>query len=121
MTIIVGVSRPKTTGAGTTKSGRKAYRGKRKHWYVYYYDDDGKFRKRRISPVEVPFYGSQIRRRKSFLCPKCGNKFRAWRAQCPKCSTIANRLERGAKPGPNQTKLSIRQVFPDEVVDVDER
>jgi len=121
LTIIVGVSRPKTSGAGTTKSGRKAYRGKRKHWYVYYYDDDGRFRKKRISPVEVPFYGSQIRRRKSYLCPNCGNKFRAWRAQCPKCNTLSKRLERGPKSGSRLTKLSLSQVFPQAVEDVDER
>jgi DNA-directed RNA polymerase subunit RPC12/RpoP len=86
---VVGVSRPRTSGSAVTKSGKRPYRGKRKHWYVYFYDDDGKFRKRRISQVQVPYYGSLIRRRKTYLCPKCGTKFRSMQGSCPKCGAKA--------------------------------
>jgi hypothetical protein len=89
---VVGVSRPRTSGSFVTNSGRKAYRGERKHWYVYYYDDDGKFRKKKISAVEVPYYGSLIRRRRSFKCPKCSLKFRSIQAACPNCGAKAARL-----------------------------
>ena len=90
---VVGVSKPRTSGSFVTKGGKKAYRGNRKHWYVYYYDDDGKFRKKKISPVQVPYYGSLIRRRKSYLCAKCGNRFRSSNAVCPKCKSKAARIE----------------------------
>jgi len=92
MVTIVGVSKPRTSGAVLTKKGRKAYRGKRRHWYVYYYDDDGKFRKRQIGAVEVPYYGSLIRRRKMYRCDHCGSKFRSVKDACPKCGSRATRL-----------------------------
>jgi rubrerythrin len=95
MATIVGVSRPRTSGAVLTKKGRKAYRGKRRHWYVYFYDKDGKFRKRQISAASVPYYGSLIRRRKMYLCPNCGTKFRSLKDTCPKCDAKASRLRRG--------------------------
>jgi rubrerythrin len=92
MVTVVGVSKPRTSGSAVTKGGKKAYRGQRKHWYVYFYDDEGKFRKKRISAVEVPYYGSLIRRRKSYKCPSCGRKFRALDPKCPSCGTRAHRL-----------------------------
>jgi DNA-directed RNA polymerase subunit RPC12/RpoP len=95
MDTVVGVSRPRTSGAVLTKSGRKAYRGERKHWYVYYYDDDGRFRKRQISLAQVPYYGSLIRRRKSYVCSGCGKKFRSVKDSCPACGAKASRLKRG--------------------------
>jgi len=82
---VVGVSRPRTSGSFITKSGKKSYRGKRRHWYVYFYGDDGKFRRKQISVVEVPYYGSLIRRRRTYLCPKCGTKFRSLQDLCPNC------------------------------------
>ena len=94
MVTIVGVSRPRTSGSFVTKWGKKAYRGKRKHWYVYFYDDDNRFRKKRINPLEVPYYGSLIRRTKSYLCPSCGTKFRSVQEKCPKCGAKAARLTR---------------------------
>ncbi len=94
---IVGVSRARTSGSYVTKSGKKAYRGQRRHWYVYYYDDDGKFRKREISAIEVPYYGSLIRRTKTFRCKKCGTKFRSMKGTCPKCGNKSSRVERSTK------------------------
>jgi DNA-directed RNA polymerase subunit RPC12/RpoP len=91
---VVGVSRARTSGSFVTKSGRKTYRGAKKHWYVYFYDDEGKFRKKKISPVQVPYYGSLIRRRKSYHCGNCGNRFRSVSSTCPKCGTKSARLER---------------------------
>jgi predicted RNA-binding Zn-ribbon protein involved in translation (DUF1610 family) len=91
---IVGVSRPRTSGSVWTKKGKRAYRGKRRHWYVYFYDDDGRFRKKKINTVEVPYYGSLIRRRKMRLCSSCGMKFRSVRGVCPKCGARAGRVTR---------------------------
>jgi len=95
---IVGVSRPRTSGSVLTKHGRKAYRGKRKHWYVYFYDDEGKFRKRQISAVEVPYYGSLIRRRRMYLCSNCNTKFRSVKDTCPRCGAKSTRLRGGKRP-----------------------
>jgi hypothetical protein len=90
---IVGVSRAKTSGSYVTKSGRKAYRGQRKHWYVYFYDDDGKFRKKMISALEVPYYGSLIRRTRTYRCGTCGTRFRSMRPKCPKCGSAASKSD----------------------------
>ena len=91
---VVGVSKARTSGSAITKKGKVAYRGNKKHWYVYFYDDDGKFKKKKISVVEVPYYGSLIRRRKSYRCASCGTKFRSLKESCPKCGTRAERLTR---------------------------
>ena len=93
---VVGVSKPRTSGSFVTKRGKKAYRGKRKHWYVYFYDDEGKFRKKKISSVQVPYYGSLIRRRKSYQCGNCGSRFRSTSSTCPKCGAKSSRLGREA-------------------------
>ena len=115
---VVGVSRAKTGGSFVTKSGRKAYRGQRKHWYVYFYDDNGKFRKKMISTLEVPYYGSLIRRTKTYHCKSCGNKFRSTRQECPKCGARAARLIRtpprrakSAVPSPKSASWSYRGTF----------
>ena len=92
---VVGVSRARTSGSYVTKAGRRAYRGQRKHWYVYFYDDEGKFRKRKITTLEVPYYGSLIRRTKTYHCSGCDNKFRSMRQTCPKCGARAQKVERG--------------------------
>ena len=91
---VVGVSRPKTSGSFVTKKGKKSYRGNRRHWYVYFYDDDGRFRKKKISAVQVPYFGSLIRRRKSYICRNCGNVFRSTSSSCPKCGRKSSRLAR---------------------------
>ncbi len=98
------MSRPKTSGSFQTKQGKKAYRGKRKHWYVYFYDDDGKFKKKMIGQVQVPYYGSLIRRRKSYFCPACGTDFRSMRDRCPKCGKMAHRVKKG--PGTAKARTS---------------
>ena len=101
------MSKVRTTGASMTRKGKKVYRGKKKHWYVYFYDDDGKFKKRQISAIQVPYYGSLIRRRKSYLCPSCGKKFRSMTPDCPSCGKKANRLERAAPiPPPSLSDAS---------------
>jgi len=94
MDTIIGVSRPRTSGSVLTKKGKKVYRGKRRHWYVYFYDDEGRFRKRQINAASVPYYGSLIRRRKTYLCPSCGTKFRSLKDTCPKCTAKAKRVTR---------------------------
>lgn len=103
--IVVGVSRARTTGSAMTRKGKVAYRGNKKHWYVYYYDDDGKFKKKKITVLEVPYYGSLIRRRKSYVCPSCGNKFRALESKCPKCAAKAKRLTRESPSPVDAPKL----------------
>jgi len=95
---VVGVSKARTTGSFVTKKGKKAYRGRKKHWYVYFYDDEGKFRKKKISPMQVPYYGSLIRRRKSYLCRKCGNRFRSTSSACPNCGAKSTRLAKEKSP-----------------------
>jgi DNA-directed RNA polymerase subunit RPC12/RpoP len=104
MVDIVGVSKARTSGSLWTKKGKRAYRGRKRHWYVYFYDDDGRFRKKIISTLEVPYYGSLIRRRKSYLCLSCRTKFRSMRDTCPKCGSKAERLTRKMPPIPRQNR-----------------
>src|SRR5690242_12261212 len=94
---IVGVTRARTSGSSVTKKGRVAYRGNKIHWYVYYYDNDGKFRKKKISVLQVPYYGSLIRKRRSFRCPSCGTKFRSFKSACPSCGTKSQILAWGGR------------------------
>ncbi len=94
---VVGVSKARTSGSYVTKSGKKAYRGQRRHWYVYFYDDDGKFKKKVISALEVPYYGSLIRRTKSYVCSDCKSRFRAMRPKCPRCGGVGSKPDGARK------------------------
>ena len=61
-------------------------------WVAYIIDDNENFVRKRISPLLVPFYKSQIRCRRTLLCTDCENEFIAYVKSdtedvgCPFCS-----------------------------------
>lgn len=47
----------------------------RKHWYVYYYDEEGNFRSERVNYLQAMYYKRQKRHRVKLLCNACGQWF----------------------------------------------
>ena len=50
----------------------------KKHWYVYYMDEDGKLGSKRISFLESLFYKSLKKHRYKFICQNCGSQLIAF-------------------------------------------
>jgi len=50
-------------------------RGTKKHWHLYYIDDDGQFKTRGISYVEAAYYKTRRKHRYRYLCTNCGFKY----------------------------------------------
>lgn len=50
----------------------------KKHWYVFYYNDDFELKTKRIHWFEVLYYKIKVKKRKQFYCFKCGLKFTAF-------------------------------------------
>ena len=46
--------------------------GTKKRWYLYYIDEDGKFRTRRINALEALYYRGKKTHRYRVVCPECG-------------------------------------------------
>ena len=47
----------------------------KKHWHIYYYDEEGKFNTKRVSLLQALYYKTQKRKRLKYLCIECGNVF----------------------------------------------
>jgi len=63
----------------------------KKHWFVYYYDEDGIFRTEKVNWLEAMYYKSQKRHRIRGICHNCGQmwlyfvKSRRAKLACPNC------------------------------------
>jgi hypothetical protein len=71
--------------------------GTKKHHYLYYLDhEDGKFKSKRISPLEALYYRTQKRHRYRFACSQCGGisialvKSLKEDVECPYCHTMVS-------------------------------
>lgn len=62
----------------------KAYkhRGQHRHkkstkkpWFIYFYDEDGKFHSEQVSFTQAMYYKTQKLRRLKYSCAVCGNLF----------------------------------------------
>ena len=71
--IVIGVYRRYNH---STKS--KNHPRAKKHWYIFYYDDDFVIHTRRISVFLVPYYKVQVKKRRQFYCFSCSLKFMAF-------------------------------------------
>ncbi|MGB6463918.1 MAG: hypothetical protein WBF38_06825 [Nitrosotalea sp.] len=66
--------------------------GAKKRWYVFYFDEDGIFRSKRIQWYEVLWYKSQQHHKRRLVCLECGQKFIGYvksdtqMVDCPYCS-----------------------------------
>ncbi|MGI0038187.1 MAG: hypothetical protein ACREAO_00080, partial [Nitrososphaera sp.] len=63
-------------------------------WYLYYIDEDGKFRTRRINAFEAFHYKGKKTHRYRVVCPECGGlslvivKSLKGNQNCPHCDCI---------------------------------
>ncbi|MBM2819836.1 MAG: hypothetical protein HW410_1518 [Nitrosarchaeum sp.] len=73
--------------------GKRRHRSNtKKHWFIYYYDEDDKFKSEQVSWIEAQYYKMiKLRRLKQF-CSQCGNTFltlvltEKQKIQCPHCT-----------------------------------
>ena len=46
--------------------------GTKKRWYLYFIDEDGKFKTKRINALEALYYRGKKTHRYRVVCPECG-------------------------------------------------
>lgn len=65
----------------------------KKHWYIYYYDEEGNFKTKRVNWFEAMYYKTQKRKRLKLICTECGNLFLGLvkssneEIDCPNCES----------------------------------
>jgi rubrerythrin len=77
------------------------HRGRHKHkpstkkqWFVYYYDENGKFHSEKISYLQAMYYKQQKLRRLKYYCENCGKFFLGLvkspkqQVVCPNCGDL---------------------------------
>jgi len=88
--IVIGVSNrkihTKKRGEPIKTLGKRAKR----HPFLYYYDQDGVFRSKRVTRIEAWFRKFQKKKRFKFTCPTCNRSFKAINQKksnirCPYC------------------------------------
>ena len=47
----------------------------KKHWHIYYYDEDFVFHSEQVSYVKAMYYKTQKRKKIQYVCTECGNFF----------------------------------------------
>lgn len=71
-----------------SNSRTKNHRGK-KYWHAYIYDEDGHFRRKRISSSQVLLWKAKVKKIGKYYCKHCEIVFLAVRSrripQCPRC------------------------------------
>jgi len=66
-------------------------RSTKKHWFVYYYDEDGHFRSEKVSFLQAMYYKKLKLRRLKYYCQSCGSFFVGLvkspkqKLECPNC------------------------------------
>jgi hypothetical protein len=73
--------------------GRHRHFRAKKHWFVYYYDELGKFHTQRVDLLQALYYKIQKRHRYKITCTQCGSVFIALiksfrdKLECPYCNS----------------------------------
>lgn len=63
----------------------------KKRWHIYYYDEEGKFKTKKVNILQALYYKTQKRKRMKYVCTECGNLFVGLvkssieKIDCPKC------------------------------------
>jgi len=47
----------------------------KKHWFIYYYDDEGNFKTERVNPLQAMYYKARKWRRIKLTCTICWREF----------------------------------------------
>jgi len=71
--------------------GKHVHRTAKKHWHVYFYDEQGQFRTERVNLLKAFYYKTQKKHRYKFVCEECGTVFIGIvksfkdKVECPYC------------------------------------
>jgi len=71
--------------------GKRQYRTAKKHWFVYFYDEEGKMHSKQVNWLQAVYYMTQKHHRLKMICPDCGSVFlglvKSFRekVECPNC------------------------------------
>ena len=63
----------------------------KKHWHIYYYDEEGIFKTQRVNFLQALYYMTQKRKRLKYICTECGSLFlglvksKREKIECPYC------------------------------------
>ena len=72
--------------------GYHQHKRAKKHWHVYFYDEQGHFRTKQVNLLQALYYKTQKRHRYKFVCEECGSLFIGIvksfkdKVECPYCS-----------------------------------
>jgi len=73
--------------------GKHEHKRAKKHWFIYYYDEQGKFHTQEVDCLQALYYKIQKRHRFKFVCGNCGivgislpRSFRE-KVGCPYCES----------------------------------
>lgn len=86
MIAVISVSK-----AYSHRGNHRHRKGTKKHWYVYYIDEEGKLRTKKVSFLEALFYKNIKLHRYKRYCQECGRVFLAFLkskkqpVECPYC------------------------------------
>ena len=47
----------------------------KKYWHIYYYDEEGNFKTKRVNTLQALYYKTQKRKRLKYLCIECCSIF----------------------------------------------
>jgi hypothetical protein len=78
----------------SNRGNHRHRQGTKKRWYLYYIDEEGNFRTRRINALEALYYRGKKVHRYKITCPECGGlsialiKSLKGEAECPHCGEM---------------------------------
>jgi len=78
---VIGVSKKYVVGYPTSRPRAKKY------WFLYFYDENGKFHSKRISNIQALYYKSRkFKKVRKVVCYECGNTYQVVGDPfCPNC------------------------------------
>ena len=71
--------------------GKHEHKRAKKHWFIYYFDEEGKLHSEMVNFLQVVYYKTRKWHRMKFVCLECGEMFvglaksKNDSAECPYC------------------------------------
>jgi len=72
--------------------GKMQHKTAKKHWFVYFYDEEGKMYSEQVNWLQAVYYMTQKHHRLKMVCPDCGSVFLGLvksvkeKVDCPYCT-----------------------------------
>jgi len=73
--------------------GKHEHKRAKKHWFIYYFDEEGKLHSEMVNFLQAVYYKTRIFHRRKFWCPECNSIFvglvksrKTKEMECPYCS-----------------------------------